>query len=72
MKLWKDLDEDQIIMKIQKEFKRHKNEATLEKMKKQTLLSYVDGLMKAREKKAANAINSAKVMGQRNRTARVK
>ena len=72
MKLWKDLDEDQIIMKIQKEFKRHKNEATSEKMKKQTLLSYVDGLMKAREKKAANAINSAKVMGQRNRTARVK
>ena len=72
VKLWKDLDEDQIIMKIQKEFKRHKNEATLEKMKKQTLLSYVDGLMKAREKKAANAINSAKVMGQRNRTARVK
>jgi len=72
VKLWKDLDEDQIIMKIQKEFKRHKNEATLEKMKKQTLLSYVDGLMKAREKKAANAFNSAKVMGQRNRTARVK
>ena len=51
MKLWKDLDEDQIIMKIQKEFKRHKNEATLEKMKKQTLLSYVDGLMNAKEKR---------------------
>ncbi len=30
--MWKDLSTDQIIARIQKEFKRHKNEATLERM----------------------------------------
>ena len=66
--MWKDLNTDQIIARIQKEFKRHKNEATLERMQKPTLLNYVEKLMASKETKAANAVNAAKVRGQRNRT----
>ena len=70
--MWKDLNTDQIIARIQKEFKRHKNEATLERMQHKTLLNYVGTLIASRDAKAANAVNAAKVKGQRNRTARVK
>ncbi len=70
--MWKDLNTDQITARIQKEFTRHKNESTLERMKKPTLLNYVRELIASKEAKAANAVNAAKVRGQRNRTARVK
>ena len=71
-KLWKDLDKDQIIAKIEKNFTKHKNEAALDKMKKETLLKYVEKRMASKETKLANAVTAAKVRGQRNRTAKVK
>ena len=61
MQFWKDLEKNQIIVKIMKEFSKHKSETALEKMGKQTLLNYVQ-----------NKLDTSKTrVGQRSRAVRV-
>ena len=61
MQFWNDLEKNKIIVKIKKEFGRSKSEAALEKMRRPTLLKYVEKL-----------IASKTTVGQRNRLVRVK
>ncbi len=57
MQFWQDLDTQQIIKKIMEDLPRHKNKETLVKMRKTTLLKYVETKLAEKSKSKVGTRN---------------